>query len=177
MWCPNSAAAQLTFGVEGTLPEKVAANGTSVEARGVNAHGSTPELGENAIGRLLIALDGLGLSGDHGEAVHFLAEHIGMETRGKGLGIALSDEISGDLTLNLGVANFSEDTLSVTINIRYPVTRKFEEFYPALVAKMAEGGFVETGLSHKKALYMPPESELFGALPRYMKNRWESPRG
>ena len=150
---PEFAAAQLTFGVEGTLPEKVAANGTSVEARGVNAHGSTPELGENAIGRLL----------------------IGMETRGKGLGIALSDEISGDLTLNLGVANFSEDTLSVTINIRYPVTRKFEEFYPALVAKMAEGGFVETGLSHKKALYMPPESELIRCLAKVYEEQMGEP--
>ena len=64
---PEFATAELTFAPEGKLPEKVSATGTRVEARGVNAHGSTPELGENAIGRLLLALDGLGLSGDHGE--------------------------------------------------------------------------------------------------------------
>lgn len=172
---PEFATAELTFAPEGKLPEKVSAAGTRVEARGVNAHGSTPELGENAIGRLLLALDGLGLSGDHGEAVHFLAEHIGMETRGKSLGIALSDDISGDLTLNLGVAKLEGDTLSVTINIRYPVTRKFEEFYPALVAKMAEGGFTETSLAHKQALYMPPESELIRCLSKVYEEQTGEP--
>ncbi|MDD6047082.1 MAG: dipeptidase PepV [bacterium] len=172
---PEFATAELTFAPEGKLPEKVSAAGTRVEARGVNAHGSTPELGENAIGRLLLALDGLGLSGDHGEAVHFLAEHIGMETRGKSLGIALSDDISGDLTLNLGVAKLEGDTLSVTINIRYPVTRKLEEFYPALVAKMAEGGFTETSLAHKQALYMPPESELIRCLSKVYEEQTGEP--
>ena len=172
---PEFATAELTFAPEGKLPEKVSATGTRVEARGVNAHGSTPELGENAIGRLLLALDGLGLSGDHGEAVHFLAEHIGMETRGKSLGIALSDDISGDLTLNLGVAKLEGDTLSVTINIRYPVTRKLEEFYPALVAKMAEGGFTETSLAHKQALYMPPESELIRCLSKVYEEQTGEP--
>lgn len=172
---PEFATAELTFAPEGKLPEKVSATGTRVEARGVNAHGSTPELGENAIGRLLLALDGLGLSGDHGEAVHFLAEHIGMETRGKSLGIALSDDISGDLTLNFGVAKLEGDTLSVTINIRYPVTRKLEEFYPALVAKMAEGGFTETSLAHKQALYMPPESELIRCLSKVYEEQTGEP--
>ena len=172
---PEFATAELTFAPESKLPEKVSAAGTRVEARGVNAHGSTPELGENAIGRLLLALDGLGLSGDHGEAVHFLAEHIGMETRGKSLGIALSDDISGDLTLNFGVAKLEGDTLSVTINIRYPVTRKLEEFYPALVAKMAEGGFTETSLAHKQALYMPPESELIRCLSKVYEEQTGEP--
>ena len=172
---PEFATAELTFAPEGKLPEKVSATGTRVEARGVNAHGSTPELGENAIGRLLLSLDGLGLSGDHGEAVHFLAEHIGMETRGKSLGIALSDDISGDLTLNFGVAKLEGDTLSVTINIRYPVTRKLEEFYPALVAKMEEGGFTETSLAHKQALYMPPESELIRCLSKVYEEQTGEP--
>lgn len=172
---PESAAAELTFCPEGALPEKVAARGAHIEARGVNAHGSTPELGENAIGRLLLALDGMGLSGDHGEAVHFLAAHIGMETRGESLGVALSDEISGDLTLNLGVAALAEDVLTVTINIRYPVTRKFEEFYLALVAKMAEGGFQETSLAHKNALYMPPESELIRCLAKVYEEQTGEP--
>ena len=172
---PESAAAELTFQPEGALPPKVSAQGMRLEARGVNAHGSTPELGENAIGRLFLALDGLGLSGDWGEAVHFLAAHIGMETRGESLGIALSDEISGDLTLNLGIAALEDDVLRVTINIRYPVTRKFEEFYPALVAKMAEGGFSEVALSHKNALYMPPESDLIRCLSKVYEEQMGEP--
>ena len=163
---PEFASAELTFAPEGALPQKVSAEGKTLSAKGVNAHGSTPELGENAIGRLFLAMDGMGLSGDHGDAIHFLAKHVGMETRGESLGIALKDDISGDLTLNMGVAELKGDTLSVTINIRYPVKRKFEEFYPALKAKMAEGGFEETSLSHKNALYMPPESQLIRCLAK-----------
>ena len=51
-------------------------------------YGSTPEKGVNAIGRLLLALKKLGLDGDSGQAAAFLADVLGEETRGEGLGIA-----------------------------------------------------------------------------------------
>ena len=97
-----------------------------------------------------------------------------METRGKSLGIALW-MISPRPDANFGVAKLEGDTLSVTINIRYPVTRKLEEFYPALVAKMAEGGFTETSLAHKQALYMPPESELIRCLSKVYEEQTGEP--
>lgn len=53
----------------------------------------------------------------------FLADRIGMETRGESLGLAMRDELSGDLTVNLGVASFADETLSLTFSIRYPVTK------------------------------------------------------
>ena len=96
----RSAACALTLdGVRVTET----AEGLLVEAEGQSAHGSTPEKGVNAIGRLLLALKELGLDGDSGQAAAFLADVLGEETRGEGLGIAMSDQISGALTVNLGI--------------------------------------------------------------------------
>mgnify|MGYP000553243938 FL=1 len=53
--------------------------GYQVEAVGVSAHGSHPEQGENAIGRLVCYLDRLPLEGDAKQAVHFLAEKLGTD--------------------------------------------------------------------------------------------------
>ncbi len=172
---PEFARAELSFEIEGELPEKVTAEGSVLSAAGVNAHGSTPELGENAIGRLFIAMDKLGLEGDWGEAVKFVAENIGMQTRGENLGVARRDDVSGDLTLNMGLAKVEDDTLSVSVNIRYPVTIDVDAFYPALAAKMAEGGFEEVTHSYKKPLYMPPESELIRCLQKVYEEQTGEP--
>ena len=74
--------------------------GVKVAAEGVSAHGSTPWQGENAVGRLVLALDAMPFEGEVKEWIHFLAEKLGMETNGKSAGIYLHDEVSGDLSLN-----------------------------------------------------------------------------
>ncbi|MBE5785001.1 MAG: dipeptidase PepV [Clostridiales bacterium] len=172
---PEFAKAELSFEIESELPEKVTAEGKVLSAAGVNAHGSTPELGENAIGRLFIAMDKLGFDGDWGEAVKFIAENIGMQTRGESLGVARRDDVSGDLTLNMGLAKLEGDTLSVSVNIRYPVTIDFDGFFKVLVSKMAEGGFEEVSHTHKKALYMPPETELIRCLQKVYEEQTGEP--
>lgn len=90
----------------------------------------------------------------------FLAGRIGMETRGESLGLAMRDEVSGELTVNLGTAAFADETLSLTFSIRYPVTKTYDEVYPRMTRAFTLGGFTETGMHHDAALYLPPESEL-----------------
>ncbi|MBO5502668.1 MAG: Sapep family Mn(2+)-dependent dipeptidase, partial [Clostridia bacterium] len=51
--------------------------GVFVEAEGISAHGSTPEQGENAIGRLILALDTLPFEGELQQVIHFLATKLG----------------------------------------------------------------------------------------------------
>lgn len=140
------------------------AEGVEIEARGVSAHGSTPELGENAIGRLMQALSALPLSGAVLEAVQFLARSIGMETDGTSLGIAIRDDISGGLTLNWGTMEGSETALTLKINYRYPVTRHFEECGPVLQEAFENAGFTLLEQTHKASLYLPESSELVQTL-------------
>lgn len=50
------------------------------------------------------------------------------DTRGQKLGIACKDDISGDLTLNVGTIRYSQnEEANLGLNVRYPVTADGEE--------------------------------------------------
>ena len=145
--------------------------GLFVEAEGVSAHGSTPELGENAIGRLVLALDTLPLEGQTKQAVHFLAETLGMETGGDSAGIALRDDVSGGLTLNWGTLDVEDGSLQMKINYRYPVTKSYDDCAPVLDAKFAAAGFTKAAELHKAKLYVPEDSELVRTLMKVYREQ------
>ena len=138
--------------------------GFRVEAFGVSAHGSTPGLGENAIGRLMLALDNLPLEGELADAVHFLAEKLGMETEGQSAGIYLHDEVSGALSLNWGTISGDAGKLTLKINYRYPVTFSYADCGPAFNALFEAAGFTLDREAHKEKLYIPADSELVTSL-------------
>jgi len=140
------------------------AGGLRVEARGVGAHGSTPEQGRNAIGLLARFLSAMPLKGEAAQAVQFLAEKIGLETGGESLGAAMTDDISGRLTLNLGVLRGDENGLEVGLNYRYPVTRSLAECGPAVRTAFENGGFRLVERGHKESLYIPEDSPLVRTL-------------
>lgn len=145
--------------------------GVFVEAEGASAHGSTPELGENAIGRLILALDTLPFEGETRDAIHFLAETLGMETDGSSAGIALSDEVSGKLTLNWGTLSVEDGSLQMKINYRYPVTKCYDDCAPALDAKFAAAGFAKDAELHKAKLYVPEDSRLVQTLMKVYREQ------
>lgn len=171
---PAAACAKLSCSKE--LAERIAAlkaskirytateYGVFVEAEGISAHGSTPGQGENALGRLVQALDTLPFEGELANAIHFLAVTLGMESDGKSAGIYLHDDVSGDTTLNWGTLNADENKLSMRINYRYPVTFAYEDCVPTLDAKFAAAGFTKEFEQHKAKLYIPEDSELVKTL-------------
>lgn len=145
--------------------------GFDVKAYGISAHGSTPGLGENAIGRLVQALDNLPLEGELADAIHFLAEKLGMETDGKSAGIYLRDDVSGELTLNWGTLHGDENNFSLKINYRYPVTFSYEDCGPAFNTLFAEAGFHLDNEVHKAKLYIPADSQLVTALMKVYREQ------
>jgi succinyl-diaminopimelate desuccinylase len=170
------AAAYAKLGCSREIAEKIAATaipkvtftvteyGLLVEAEGVSAHGSTPGLGENAIGRLLQALDTLPLSQEVADPIHFAATKLGMETDGKSAGIYLYDDVSGELTLNLGKVVGDHKSFSMKINYRYPVTREYSDCGPAFNKAFTDAGFTVDSEVHKAKLYIPSDSELVSTL-------------
>lgn len=144
--------------------------GVQVEAFGVSAHGSTPWQGENAVGRLMLALDTLPFEGEMQQIIHFLAEKLGMETNGKSAGIYLQDDVSGELTLNWGTLNADEENLSMVINYRFPVTKEYEDCAPALDALFAEAGFAKEKEAFKNKLYMSADCDLVKILLKVYKD-------
>ena len=143
--------------------------GVKVEAFGVSAHGSTPWQGENAIGRLVQALDNLPFEGEVQQFIHFLATKLGMETNGKSAGIYLQDDVSGELTLNWGTLNADEEKLSMIINYRFPVTKEYSDCAPILDALFAEAGFTKEKEAFKNKLYMSADCDLVKILLKVYK--------
>jgi len=144
---------------------KGAGNALEVFTRGVSAHGSTPEKGENAISVMMDFIGTLPVANESArDFVDFYNASIGNETDGKSLGVSMSDEPSGPLIVNIGMIDLRREAVMLTINIRYPVTKTEDEVYAALTPALdANGlGFVK---SHMHApLYFKPDDpfiELF----------------
>ncbi len=154
--CPKDLEFPEEDGITVTRTE----NGAEVWAKGQSAHGSLPQDGINAIGRLMIYLNRLPLVGDLKKAVSFLAEKIGMEYNGQGFGVDLEDELSGHTSFNLGVLFGDEKNLGVKINYRYPVTFCFEDCGPKVRKAFEEQGFVLGAKFYKDKLYVPKEEPL-----------------
>lgn len=145
-------------------------SGILIEAEGISAHGSTPNQGENAIGRLVLAMAQLPFEGEMKEILHFLAEKLGMEYDGKSAGIYLEDAVSGTLTLNWGTLNADKNSLSMIINYRYPVTFQYDDCAPAFLQLFADAGFTVAHELHKAKLYVPEDSELIQILLKVYKD-------
>lgn len=110
-----------------------------IEAKGKAAHGAEPFKGLNAasiildfLGRLQFACDELN------EFIDFYNEYIGFNLHGENMGCCFSDEPSGKLIWNVGVASFNEEMASVTVNIRYPVSCTDEAVYAEIEKVLAD---------------------------------------
>lgn len=169
--CPPETAEQWAALALEKVRVRRTADGVLVEAEGVSAHGASPQEGENALGRLVRALTAMGLPGEAGDAVRFLAERLGMETDGASLGAALRDDISGGLTLNWGTLEGDENGLRLTINFRYPVTKTYDDCAPAVLRAFTGAGFALEREVHKPCLYIPEDSELVQTLLRVYREK------
>lgn len=122
---------------------KATARTLDVCAEGVSAHASTPQNGKNAFFALFDFLDTLALGGETGALISELRRCFCGKTDGSGFGLTLHDEISGALTLNLGIlrmgAYYTGDpadagALHGVVDIRYPVCASAEQIMKGLSA-------------------------------------------
>ena len=110
----NHLAGDMHIQVEAKMQDGLAL----LTSTGVPGHAAYPEAARNAIGQLLLMLRALGVTGP----LRTLADQVGMEYDGLGLGIRCMDETSGGLTCNLGILRYNEkDGLYATLDIRYPI--------------------------------------------------------
>ena len=91
--------------------------GIRIHTAGINGHAAYPEIARNAIGQLLILLRELGAQGPLAR----LADAVGTQYYGEGLGIQSQDKASGPLTCNLGILRVKDGELFATLDIRYPL--------------------------------------------------------
>lgn len=162
--CPDDVAEQILALAQENVTCTRTAGGVRIIAKGIEAHGSTPEAGENAIGRLMLFLQKLPLEGELAQVVDFFAGKFGMETDGKALGVSLEDALSGKLTMNLGIIQGDTEKLQIGLNYRYPVTCSFEQCGPHVKGAFEEAGFRQMASYHNAPLYMAKDSLLVSTL-------------
>jgi succinyl-diaminopimelate desuccinylase len=138
--------------------------------RGISAHASVPELGENAICRALSDLKTLlPTEIPIAQTISALDKWIGLTGNGRKMKCFYADEESGCLTANWGRINFQEGRFSVCFDLRYPVTQKKTEIIEVLNQFCQNEGFTLQVLMDMAPIYMDKESELIAQLMRAYK--------
>lgn len=135
-------------------------DGVALVFKGVSAHGSMPETGENAISYALALLYKLGFQEG---IIGFLYDQIGFGHEGRGLNIEFKDAVSGPLTANMGVVSMEGITVKVILDIRYPVS--YEEGQILAGISSALPSYVKLVPQDGKApLHVDADSELIRIL-------------
>lgn len=144
---------------------KISDNKIKLISTGVSAHSAYPDLGVNALSRLLIVLNDF--FENHNASVSFLKffkKKINTELNGDSLNINCKDE-SGNLTLNVGNISFVDNKILIGLNIRIPVT-----IYSSIIKQKINDSSLEyTDISikfsdEKQSLYIPKTDPLVTTL-------------
>ncbi|MEC1263072.1 dipeptidase PepV [Bacillus swezeyi] len=135
-----------------------------LKVSGKSAHAMEPNNGVNAG---LVLADFLHTQALDEAGLHFVktvSDAFAGDTRGKKIGIACSDEISGELTLNVGRLHYElEKGGEAGINIRYPVTEESGRVETAL-GQVA--GTELVSFKDSKPHHVPKDHELIKTLQR-----------
>lgn len=132
---------------------------------GIPSHAAHPDLGINAISRLLIILYKIfNFYHIHMELLEFFYTYINTQYDGKNLEINFEDE-SGKLTLNVGDFCLKDNILKIGLNIRIPVSIDIVEVGNSFMKHSSPYINVDFDtISYKPALYISKENILIKTL-------------
>ena len=132
----------------------------SVEVTGRAAHAMVPEEGVNAITRLCIALNAIGIQSN---AVNFVAREVGQDTHATRIFGERADEPSGRLKFNVGKIDLGQ-TEQLSIDIRLPVTATKEEIVRELTTAAARYELEYKEFSWLGPIYLPLDHFMVNTL-------------
>lgn len=144
-----------------TLHTKGVGKSLEITAEGVSAHGATPEAGLNAISIIMAFLGRLNfVNDDLNVFFDFYNRYIGFEVNGESMGCGLEDEVSGKLTFNVGLVNYTKEAVTLTINARYPVTETSDRVYDGIMPLINEYNMGIIKKTDKTPLYLAEDHPL-----------------
>ena len=137
-----------------------------ITACGAFAHASTPEMGNNALTALLQLLASVGMEeSELKNDIIFLSQvYPHGDGKGAGLGVAMSDEESGELTLSLDLMNYDGKTLTGSYDCRAPICATKENLYDTAEQNMKKGGFSMEGSAMFPPHHVPADSPFVQTL-------------
>ncbi|MEH7275563.1 dipeptidase PepV, partial [Neobacillus vireti] len=138
-----------------------------LEVKGVSAHGMEPKKGINAGLFLAEFLSKLELDDLAAHYFKFVSHYFFNDSRAVNLGVAFSDEISGELTINPGkLSYFPESGGSIGITCRYPVTNNMEAAKGKLDELLLNEGFAITKFKDTKPHHVDENEFLIQTLKK-----------
>jgi succinyl-diaminopimelate desuccinylase len=138
-----------------------------LELEGVSAHGMEPNNGKNAGLYLARFLSNVKLDPKSNHFIQFVVRYFSRGSRGIELGIHYADDVSGELTINVGKLSFSpEDGGRLGLNLRYPVTNKIEQTKAKIEAIVYEEGFRIENFSNSNPHYVEENNPLIKTLQK-----------
>ena len=135
-------------------------NKLKVESFGKAAHAAHPELGINAISRLIVVLNEVFKKNNISFSfVKLIKEKINLETNGKSLGIDVKDEM-GELTLNVAKLYIEENKIVLGANLRVPVKTNIDDIENKIKEVLKQNNAIIEFKDRRDSLYIPKENEL-----------------
>ena len=156
---PDRAEAELK-NMSSAISGDVEVEGNKLIAKGVSAHGAHPWEGKNAVTILCKALESVELPDKVKSAIGFVNKAVGDDVYGKGLDIANEDELSGKLTVNLGVMKIDENGAEITFNIRYPITDSDERIIKGIEETANKFGLSVLNTRTQKPLFVDKKENV-----------------
>lgn len=134
-------------------------------SHGIPSHSAHPDLGINAISRLIVILSKIfNLYDIKIELFDFFTTYIHTQYYGENLGIDFEDE-SGKLTLNVGDFYFKNNILQIGLNLRVPITKNMIDIGANFIKHTSSYLNIDFDtISYKPALYIPKENKLVKTL-------------
>ncbi|UII55248.1 dipeptidase PepV [Cytobacillus spongiae] len=138
-----------------------------LEVEGISAHGMEPKNGRNAGLYLAHFLSQQKMDKQAEQYFQFVTKYFFKNSRGHQLGIAYSDDITGDLTMNVGKLSYTQETGGILgINLRYPVTNDMDETKAMLEKLLEEIGYRIENFSDSKPHHVDEDDFLIQTLKK-----------
>lgn len=142
-------------------------DGEKIYVLGKGVHSAVSDTGINAIARLAIALNNIGIESN---AIKFIANVIGQDANANNIIENCVDEVSGKLTFNIGKLNINEEKESIGIDVRIPVTYKKEDFVEKLKAKACEYNLAYEEFDYLDSIYVSEDNFLVKTLKKVFED-------
>lgn len=128
---------------------------------GVSAHAMQPWLGENAILSMIRFLKELPF-GDPKTREYFqnLDIFFGDGWEGRNLGVACQDQLSGRLSMNLGILNVEGENTELKVDVRCPVHIDLDTVWKTICLTCEKYGFQPEYWQKRPPLYVPKDARL-----------------
>lgn len=123
----------------------------TVSAQGRAAHATVPQEGESAITKVMAEL--ASQTDLNSPLVDFYQTYVGDDYSGHRLGIECSDVYSGHTTVCCGMLTTNADQISMTMDVRYPVTGDGDEILHRICSAAERFGLSVEILKNAKPLF------------------------